>query len=76
MYQTAIQDENIFNPTIFSCYGQTISKVYGMLCRYITFRDTTHVSHLHDHVRECIYGLSAGLCVCLLYQASPFLLFP
>ena len=52
------------NPTIFPCFGQAISKGYGMPCHCIALRDTTHVGRLHGHVRECICGLYANLHAC------------
>lgn len=70
LYQSAIQNKIFINPTIFPYYGQAISTEYEMPCRYITSRDITHVSLLHGHVPECIYGLFVSLCACLLYRAS------
>lgn len=57
---TAIQDENVFNPTIFSYCGQAISKGCGMPCLGIILQDTIHGSCPHRLSRVCICWLYAN----------------
>lgn len=63
--------KNIFNPTIFSCYGQATSIRCGKLCLCITLRDMIHAyPYPYSLFHECTLRLSEDLFASLLYRAS------